>query len=119
MSTMLELMAQGAAWDSLVAVYGESVTYTPSGGAPVAITAVWNGNDVLPGHMVDGEQLLKTGTLLASAEDIAAPSLSDMFTIGGAVYGVTGIGRTAPFVELQLERRTQVSLGGDPQRLKR
>ena len=116
--SVFETMAQGS-WEIFAADFGISVTYTPSGGSPATITVIWNKGDILPGHVFDGEQLLTTGTLLANAEDIAAPSLSDTFTIGGVVYAVTGIGRTTPFVELQLERRTQVSLGGDAQRLQR
>lgn len=119
MSTMFEQMARGAMWDDLARVHGRSVTYTPRGGTPVDITAIWNPGQVIPSVYDDGSQAVETGVLRASPADITNPDIEDTFTIDGETWAVKALGRLTPFIELQLERREQERLGGEGARIQR
>lgn len=107
----------GTAWDMLVALHGQAVTYTPFGGSGTSITAMWRPGQMLMGYLPSGTQEVALGVLRASSSDIATPDPRDTVTIQGVVWAVVSIGRRTPVVELQLETRDQRMIGGARHRL--
>lgn len=98
---------------------GETVTYTPQGGAGTAISGIWEPDRTLPGYYPDGEQDRTLGVLLVSTADVPTPGDRDQFTIGGVVYAVRAVENRRFFVAFQLEAIVQRRVGGDHSRIRR
>lgn len=81
-------------WDAtdaaVIAVMGETVTYTPDGGGPVAITAFFQAPDT----EVDTQDIAfeSLGPMVTCLDtDVPSPSHADTFTIRGQLYTVKRI----------------------------
>ena len=117
--TMFDQMAQGVAWDCLIALRGMTITYTPAAGSPSTFSALWLEGDTLPGYLADGSQEITHGVVTINPKDIVAPTLADTVTILGAVYAVVAKDPPGPYHKLQLEHRIQKTVGGDNHGIKR
>lgn len=118
MSTFSD-QVQGTAWDSLAAIHGQTVTYTPYSGEPSSVTGIWTPGQIMPGYYPDGEQEVSVGVLRLSGAAVAAPDIRDTVTIAGTTWAVKSIGRVNPILELQLEAREQRAVGGANARIER
>lgn len=81
-------------WDAtdaaVIAVMGETVTYTPNGGGPVAITAFFQAPDVeVDTQDINFESMGPMVTCLNT--DVPSPNHLDTFTIRGQLYTVKSI----------------------------
>ena len=81
-------------WDAVdsavIAVTGETVTYTPDGGSPGDITALFQAPDVEPDTQdINFESMGPMVTCLNT--DVPSPSHNDTFTIRGQLYTVKRI----------------------------
>ena len=81
-------------WDAtdaaVIAAMGETVTYTPNGGGPVVITALFQSPDTEP----DTQEINieSTGPMVTCLNtDVPSPSHLDTFTIRGQLYTVKRI----------------------------
>lgn len=100
--------------------FGVTFSWTPKGRAAVTgLTGRWSPGQVLRNYYPDGSQEIALGVLRAAPSTLPGASIEDTVTIGGEVYAVKEFGNRAPVLELQLERRTQVRLGGDNHVIKR
>ena len=116
----MNTMVQGACFESLLRTHGRSVLYFSSVNSSSETTdAIWNPSDVSPGYYHDGEQEVHTGVIRVLPAVITDPDKSDYFTIDSETWAVTKINRTVPVVEMELERRESVRVGGANTRIQR
>lgn len=81
-------------WDAtdaaVIAAMGESVTYTPDGGSPVVITALFQAPDTEPDTQeINIESIGPVVTCLNT--DVPSPTHDDTFNIRGQLYTVKRI----------------------------
>ena len=104
----------GVGFSVLQEVHGETVTYTPDGGAGVSITALWRPRGVEADYNTDGEQQRKDGEIECSLDDVTAASDRDTFTISSVVYRVERVTSTHPTVVADLVKLTDRTIGSLP-----
>ena len=76
---------------SLLAYFGETITYTPRGGSGSSITAVVN-RDAIEDVLDDrGDHTIKTVLVTISQADVAAPAVDDSITVDSVTYAVKEI----------------------------
>lgn len=90
----------------LLADFGQTVTYTRTGGSPVAIVGIFDNayEDISAGGSVSFA--VQQPRLLCKTSDVASAAEGDTFVIGGVTYKVTvvmadGIGMTEFMLEKQ------------------
>ena len=117
MTTIFDSLMQSAGWPSLVAQFGQTVTYTPAGGEGTSISAVWYADRTLPNFYIDSQQDVETGVLVASPADVTSPNINgDTVIIGGTTYAVVELGKVTPLVEMQLITRVRRAIGAGHER---
>jgi len=117
MTTTFDSLMQSAGWPSLVAQFGQTVTYTPSGGEGSSITAIWHADRTLPNFYIDSQQDVETGVLVVSPDDVMNPNINgDTVTISGTTYAVVELGKLTPLVEMQLITRVRRAIGAGHER---
>lgn len=72
---------------SIILAFGESVTYTPNGGAAVAINAFYQSPDEQP-DTFDVEFQANGPMLTTHSDDTPTPDQGDLFTVRGVAYTV-------------------------------
>ena len=98
--------------DDLLALHGQSVTYTASGEDAASITAIFDEDATEPDAYDDSRQIVRTGTLSAKPADVPSPTLKkDKFTIGGTTWVLVGLGTRTPLVECRIEARAKTGIG--------
>ncbi|QDC11275.1 hypothetical protein FHY55_19450 [Oceanicola sp. D3] len=86
---MIDLAADTAAIFADAQGFGEDVTYTPDGGAPVAVRAIPSRPDETIGF-AGAELASDTTRILVPVSEVATPAKGDAFTVGGENYVVQG-----------------------------
>lgn len=65
-----------------------SATYTPDGGAPVAITGFWQSREEGRQEYDDGQSARTTGRFVVEQSDVANPAPGEKLAIGGVNYAI-------------------------------
>lgn len=91
---------------------GRSVTYSPGGSNPVAITVKLGPEDVEELAEQDGRARVRRRTAHALPSVVTDPSTADTFTIDAVVYAVRTVTETGLFIQFELEAREQRRIGG-------
>jgi len=87
--------AAGEAMTVRLNVFGETITYTPSGGAGSSITAVCSNLAVDVDHYPDGDAAVTRGQVLVSSDDVTQPGRGDSVAVDSVTYRVVGWQRVA------------------------
>ena len=88
----------------LASIHGETVSYTPSGGSPTSVTAIFDRGRCIDPKFTDTRGRRAFGVLSVRTGALSnwTPSTSDVATIAGVTYAVSFIGDLEPYVKLQL-----------------
>lgn len=91
---------------------GENVTYTPSGGAPVTVTALWRESDLAEELPTDGRVARRRGIVELLAANAPSPDEEDSFVIGLDTWAVERITAVRPTAVFQVFHVVQRRFGG-------
>lgn len=119
MASRFETDFAASAWAVLASVHGRTLTYTPDGGVGATVTGIWEPREVAPSSSPDGGQARSAGVVQLAGSDAPDPTDRDSVTIDAVVYAVLRVVRRGPVVELEVESREELRVGGDASRIKR
>lgn len=116
MSTAHETAFAEAAWDTLSAIHGQSVTYTPTGGSAVTRTGLFVEDRSSLEYGEDGRGEMGEATLTLrndATTGVASPAYGDAVTVGGESWLVSAVSTSGATHRLLLRRWTADEKGGE------